>query len=63
MTDNEVFTTRWEELDQVDRAAFFIAWEEAFGGAPPHILSMILMRKVLIWEVLFRAFGGQKMPR
>ena len=49
---------RWGELSQMDRAALRVAWAEAFGDAPPHFLSMIFMRKALIWDAQCRAFGG-----
>lgn len=42
----------------MDRAALRVAWAEAFGDAPPHFLSMIFMRKALIWHAQCRAVGG-----
>lgn len=42
----------------MDRCALRVAWAEAFGEAPPHFLSMIFMRKALIWEAQCRRFGG-----
>jgi hypothetical protein len=58
MVDNADIAARWEELGQMDRAALRVAWAEAFGDAPPHFLSMIFMRKALIWHEQCRAFGG-----
>lgn len=58
MSGNEDIAARWEELGQMDRAALRVAWAEAFGGAPPHFISMIFMRKALIWDAQCRAFGG-----
>ena len=58
MTGDYEIAARWEELGQMDRAALRVAWAEAFGGAPPHFLSMIFMRKALIWDAQCRAFGG-----
>ncbi len=58
MTDNDDIAARWAELGQMDRAALRVAWAEAFGDAPPHFLSMIFMRKALIWDTQCRAFGG-----
>ena len=58
MTSNEDIAARWEDLGQMDRAALRVAWAEAFGDAPPHFLSMIFMRKALIWDAQCRAFGG-----
>jgi hypothetical protein len=42
----------------MDRAALRVVWVAAFGDAPPHFLSMIFMRKALIWHEQCRAFGG-----
>lgn len=44
----------------MDRAALRVAWAEAFGDAPPHFLSMIFMRKALIWNMQCQKFGGLK---
>lgn len=51
---------RWSELGQMDRAALRVTWTEAFGDAPPHFLSMIFMRKALIWREQCRTLGGLK---
>lgn len=51
---------RWAELGQLDRAGLRMAWAEAFGNAPPHFLSMIFMRKALIWHAQCQRFGGIK---
>ena len=58
MADNADIAAHWEGLGQMDRAALRVAWAEAFGDAPPHFLSMIFMRKALIWDAQCRAFGG-----
>ncbi len=58
MTGKEDIAARWDALGQMDRAALRVAWATAFGDAPPHFLSMIFMRKALIWEAQCRAFGG-----
>lgn len=50
----------WGELGQMDRAALRVAWAGAFGDAPPHFLSMIFMRKALIWQEQCRKLGGLK---
>jgi len=52
--------SRWGELGQMDRAALRVAWADAFGDAPPHFLSMIFMRKALIWQEQCKTFGGLK---
>jgi len=58
MTGNEDIAARWAALGQMDRAALRVAWAAVFGDAPPHFLSMIFMRKALIWDAQCRAFGG-----
>jgi hypothetical protein len=58
MAGHQDIAARWEDLGQMDRAALRVAWAEAFGDAPPHFLSMIFMRKALIWDEQNRAFGG-----
>ena len=58
MTGDYEIAARWAELGQMDRAALRVAWAVAFGDAPPHFLSMIFMRKALIWDDQCRAFGG-----
>ena len=58
MSGNDHIAARWGELGQMDRAALRVAWAEAFGDAPPHFLSMIFMRKALIWHAQCHAFGG-----
>jgi hypothetical protein len=58
MTGSEDIAARWDALGQMDRAALRVAWAEAFGDSPPHFLSMIFMRKALIWHAQCRAFGG-----
>lgn len=60
MADDEAIKAYWAELGQMDRAALRVAWTEAFGEAPPHFLSMIFMRKALIWHEQCRKFGGLK---
>ncbi len=58
MPGHEHIAARWVEFGQMDRTELRVAWAEAFGDAPPHFLSMIFMRKALIWDVQCRAFGG-----
>ena len=58
MADNADIAARWDALGHMDRAALRVAWAEAYGDAPPHFLSMIFMRKALIWHAQCRAFGG-----
>lgn len=58
MSGDDEIRDRWAALGQMDRAALRVAWTKAFGEAPPHFLSMIFMRKALIWHAQCRAFGG-----
>ena len=60
MTGNEDIAARWAVLFQMDRAGQRVAWAEAFEDAPPHFLSMIFMRKALIWQLQCKKFGGLK---
>ena len=60
MAGSHTIQRRWGELGEMDRAALRVAWAKAFGDAPPHFLSMIFMRKALIWHEQCRAFGGVK---
>lgn len=58
MASDATIAAIWEDLRQMDRSALRVAWAKAFGEAPPHFLSMIFMRKALIWHAQCRAFGG-----
>jgi len=58
MTTDAVIETRWAELAEMDRSALRVAWADAFGEAPPHFLSMIFMRKALLWDAQNSKFGG-----
>ncbi len=49
---------RMSELDELDRSGLRVAWHKAFGEASPHFLSMIFMRKALIWDAQCRSYGG-----
>ena len=50
--------TRMSELDDLDRSGLRVAWQKAFGEAPPHFLSMLFMRKALIWDMQCKIYGG-----
>ena len=58
MTTQGCIQSRWGALDQMDRAALRLAWVQAFGDAPPHFVSMIFMRKALIWQTQCKTLGG-----
>ncbi len=60
MASQPAIETIWEDLSQMNRPALRVAWAKAFGEAPPHFLSMIFMRKALIWDAQCRTFGGLK---
>lgn len=58
MNADGAIRARWAELGALDRPGLRVAWTEAVGKAPPHFLSMIFMRKALIWREQCRRFGG-----
>ncbi len=58
MASDAAISSRWEELAELDRSALRVAWTKAFGEAPPHFLSMIFMRKALIWDEQCRRMAG-----
>ena len=58
MANDANILSRWEELAELDRSGLRVAWTKAFGEAPPHFLSMIFMRKALIWDAQCRRSGG-----
>ncbi len=60
MAADDGIQLRRAELRQMERAAHRVAWAEAFDDAPPHFLSMIFMRKALIWHEQCGRFGGLK---
>ncbi len=58
MIDGDKVSARMAELNELDRSGLRVAWRQAFGNAPPHFLSMIFMRKALIWDMQCRIYGG-----
>jgi hypothetical protein len=58
MASDAAISSRWEELTELDRSALRVAWTKAFAEAPPHFLSMIFMRKALIWDAQCRRMAG-----
>ena len=58
MTDGAKISARMSELGELDRSGLRVAWHRAFGNAPPHFLSMLFMRKALIWEAQCKQYGG-----
>lgn len=58
MANDADIRSRWEALAELDRSGLRVAWRAAFGEAPPHFLSMIFMRKALIWDAQCRRSGG-----
>ncbi|WP_411892449.1 DUF2924 domain-containing protein [Yoonia sp. SDW83-1] len=49
---------RWDELSVLDRVALRKEWLEIFGAPPAQFLSLIFMRKALIWQAQADAYGG-----
>lgn len=58
MTGDNDIQERMAALDDLDRSGLRIAWVKAFGKAPPHHISMMFMRKALIWDAQCRRLGG-----
>ena len=58
MASDAAISSRWEELAELDRSGLRVAWAGAFEEAPPHFLSMIFMRKALIWDAQCRRMAG-----
>jgi len=58
MAGESAAQTPWADLGDMDRSALRVAWIRAFNNAPPPFLSMIFMRKALIWHDQCRRFGG-----
>ena len=58
MSGDENMRTRMLELNDLDRIGLRIAWNDAFGMVPPRHISMMFMRKALIWDEQCRRFGG-----
>ncbi len=46
------------EIERFDRSACLERWRAAFRRSPPKHLSQPFMKKVLIWELQTRLFGG-----
>lgn len=58
MIDGDRIIARMLELGELDRSGLRVAWQKAFGNTPPHFLSMLFMRKALIWEIQCNIYGG-----
>lgn len=58
MTDSAKIPARMSELGELDRSGLRVAWRRAFDNAPPHFLSMLFMRKALIWDLQCKLYGG-----
>ncbi len=58
MVGDENIQTRMLELNDLGRIGLRIAWNDAFGVPPPRHISMMFMRKALIWNAQCRRFGG-----
>ena len=60
MGREEQVTKRWSELSVMDRITLRKEWLDRFNVAPPQYLSLIFMRKALIWHAQADVFGGLK---
>ena len=58
MTIITAIEARWAELEAMNRSELRVSWTKAFDTAPPHFLSMLFMRKALIWIAQCREYGG-----
>ena len=58
MTDKDKIAARMSELNELDRSGLRVAWQRAFDNTPPHFLSMLFMRKALIWDVQCKTYGA-----
>lgn len=58
MVGDENIQARALELNDLDRIGLRIAWNDAFGVPLPRHISMMFMRKALIWDAQCRRFGG-----
>ncbi len=57
MASEEPIAARWAELGRMDRAALRVAWSQDFGEPPPNFLSMMFLRKALIWHAQCQRYG------
>lgn len=58
MAGDENIQARMLQLNDLDRIGLRTAWCDAFGMPPPRHISMMFMRKALIWDEQCRRFGG-----
>jgi len=56
--DSDKVSVRMAELNELDRSGLRVAWRRSFDNSPPHFLSMLFMRKALIWDAQCKMFGG-----
>ena len=60
MRTEQTIDARWLALSQMDRADLRTQWVAAIGKPPPNHISLIFMRKAVIWRAQANAFGGLK---
>ena len=58
MKDSAKISARMSELGELDRSGLRVAWTKTFKKPPPHFLSMLFMRKALIWDTQCKIYGG-----
>jgi hypothetical protein len=57
MPGDKAIQAQMLELSELDRIGLRIAWNDAFGMLSPCHISMMLMRKALIWDAQCRRYG------
>lgn len=60
MRAEQAIEARWLALSQMERTELRTQWVAAFKKPPPNHISLIFMRKALIWRAQTDAFGGLK---
>lgn len=58
MAGDKSIQARMSALSALDRSGLRVAWIDAFGKAPPHHMSMMFLRKALLWDEQCRQYGG-----
>ena len=60
MRAEDKFEARLLALSELNRAGLRADWAAAFGRSPPNHVSLIFMRKALIWHAQAEMYGGLK---
>ena len=59
-SEHDLVLKRWAALCAMDRIDLRGEWINAFGRTPPKFLSLVFMRKALIWQAQSELIGGLK---